>query len=146
MPITTPEIRQEILNNLRDTMSDYLWVEGEPLVDILDAVADFHFRREFIATLSSNLQNINGFDRMINDQTYRSLLSQTLALSTTQRVRTWVGVPADVTNDLDAFVWYYMDRFAETKGYRRTSGRYASAVVFARYPNTYTTGIATIIL
>jgi len=119
---STVEIRSKILDKLRVKYPDFIWTEGEPLVDILDSVAEMHFKREFIIELTESLHTIAGFRRLIFDQTFRQLVSQTLGLSLQKRTMVSVGVPSEVENDVDAFVWYYLDRYAEKYGYSRKAG------------------------
>ena len=140
------EIREEILESLRETQSDFLWVTGEPLVDILDSVAEFHFNREVIVELTKNLNKVSGFTLLTYNSDYRQQISTLLNLSMTSRNQVFPGVPNDVDNDLDAFIWYYLDRFAERRGYRRRAGSNAFGQGTLTYQNTYGTGTFDIIL
>lgn len=128
------EIKAKILANLEKSMPEFLWKTGEPLVDILDSVAEFHYRRGIVENLTRSLQTPEGFRRLIYDVDFRLQLSSVLGLSLIQRTRTWVGVPSVVSNDFDAFVWYYLDRFGENRGFKRSGGQIATGTCELWYP------------
>lgn len=137
---TSAEIRSTLLSQLRDDFPSWLWVAGEPQVDILDAIAEFHQERELVVELLDSMKSIAGFRRLIDDEDYRELISDTLDLSLTSRNPSLVfeGVPREVGNDLDAFIFYYLDRFAERYGRKRRRGSSA----FAQIEINYTVGIS----
>lgn len=139
---TTAQIRQQILDAQQLSKPDWVWTTGEPLVDILDAVASFHQRREFVVDLTKNILNsettLNTFSRLMNDISYRQQASAMMGLSLSTRTVVYAGVPADVSDDMDAFIWYYMDRYAEKKSFRRNTGGGSSARVYFKYANSIT--------
>ena len=147
---TVAQIRQDILDAQKAAKPDWVWVEGEPLVDIIDSVATFQQRREFIETLTKNLLNsettVNTFSQLMNDNSYRQQTAAIIGLSLNSRNFNYAGVPSDVTNDLDAFIWYYMDRYAEKNGFRRNTGGAASTRIYFQYPVAVTSGVANIIM
>lgn len=136
------QIRQQILAQQIKDKPDWVWTTGEPLVDIIDAVASFHQRQEFIQSLTKNILNsptaINTFSTMMNNLAFRQQMASIIGLSLTQRTITYAGVPADVSNDVDAFIWYYMDRFGERFGFRRNTGNGSSGRFGFKYANTIT--------
>lgn len=144
--LTTKEIREQILADLRKNMPEYLWETGEPLVDIIDSVAEFHYKREIIEQLSISMNTVEGFRRLIYDNTFREQVSAVLGLSMYQRTKTWIGVPSSVNNDLDAFIWYYLDRFGERRGFRRGGGQAATGDCTLIYNATFLSGSATLVL
>jgi len=140
------DIRTTIISKLEDTMTEFMWVTGEPLVDIIDSIAEFHFKRETIVNLTQSLSKISGFARLLYDASYRSIVASALELSTTTRTKVYRGVPNTVDNDLDAFIWYYLDRLGERLGYKRGSGSSASATCNITFPASLTTGTMDLIL
>jgi len=144
--LSAKDIRAQILADLQKNMPSYLWKTGEPLVDILDSVAEFHYKREIIEQLSTSMNTPEGFRRLIYDNTFREQISTVLGLSMYQRTKTWVGVPASVDNDLDAFVWYYLDRFGERRGFRRGGGQAATGDCALIYNAAFLSGSATLVL
>lgn len=146
MAISTKKIREEIIENLRLTQGDFLWETGEPLFDIIDSIAELHYKRELIVEITKRINRIEGFRPLLYDTSYRRAVASTLNLLTTSRNVVFPGVPENITNDLDAFIFYYLDRFAETKGYRRRTGSGSSGLLTLTYPNTATTGQFSLIL
>lgn len=128
-------IKAKIIENLQKNMSEFIWKTGEPLVDILDGVAEIHYRRGVVESLTRSMSTTEGFRRLIYDTDFRAQLSSVLGLSLVQRTRTWVGIPAIVNNDFDAFVWYYLDRFGENRGFRRGGGQIATGTGVLAYPS-----------
>jgi len=136
---STEQIRKSLLEKLTVDLPDFLWVPGELQVDILDAVAEFHYERERIVELFTSMRNLSGFKRLVDDYIYRQEMSEILGLSL--KVRTpssvFIGVPSSVTNDFDVFIFYYLDRFAERYGRKRGRGSSASGL----FSMNYTPGI-----
>lgn len=128
-------IKAKIIENLQKNMSEFIWKTGEPLVDVLDGVAEIHYRRGVVENLTRSMSTTEGFRRLIYDTDFRAQMSSVLGLSLTQRTRTWVGIPAIVNNDFDAFVWYYIDRFGENRGFRRNGGQIATGSCGLWYPS-----------
>ncbi len=128
-------IKVKIIENLQKNMSEFIWKTGEPLVDVLDGVAEIHYRRGVVENLTRSMSTTEGFRRLIYDTDFRAQMSSVLGLSLTQRTRTWVGIPAIVNNDFDAFVWYYIDRFGENRGFRRNGGQIATGSCGLWYPS-----------
>lgn len=150
MPNTLPrteDVRKSLLEKLTVDLPDFLWVPGELQVDILDAVAEFHYKRERVVELFNSVQNLSGFKRLIEDSGYREEMSSILDLSLKARTPSsvFIGVPSNVTNDFDAFVFYYLDRFAEKFGRKRGRGSSASGLFSLNYTPGIT-GKARIIL
>lgn len=132
---TTEEIRSELLERLKSNLPDWLWVPGELQTDILDSVAEFHYKRERVVELFNSMKTTKGFRRLIDDTVYRSEMSDILGLSLNTRTSNVVfrGVPVSVTNDFDAFIYYYLDRFAERYGRKRGRGSAASGLFTFHY-------------
>lgn len=133
MPTVT-EIRDTIVANLKKNVPEFLWKTGEPLMDILDSVGEFHYKRGILENLTKAMTTPEGYRRLIYDTTFRTQLSAVLGLSLSQRSRTWIGVPSVVASDFDAFVWYYLDRFGENRGFRRGGGQIATGTCYLSYP------------
>lgn len=139
------DIRDQIIADLQKNMPEYLWKTGEPLVDILDSVGEFHYKREIIEQLSTSMNTPEGFRRLIYDNDFRTQVSSVLGLSMYQRTQTWIGVPGTVNNDFDAFVWYYIDRFGERRGFKRGGGQAGTGECTFQYPAAVVSGSATAI-
>jgi len=129
------ETRQQILNAIRDQFPDWVMVEGEVPFDVIDFVADFHYDREFVRELVDSFKDFRGFRRLLDDTLYRQQVAAILNLSLTRRSADIVykGVPAEITNDVDAFIYYWMDRIAEAYGRVRRRGSSASGTVVLTY-------------
>lgn len=130
------QIRDYILALQQENYPDWLWVTGEPQTDIIDAVANFHYRREKIVELFNNMKELSGFYKLLDDTAYRTEIANVMGLSTTTRNTAIVfeGVPREITTDLDAFIFYYLDRFGEKYGYRRGRGSASTGKLTISYP------------
>ncbi len=128
------DIRSELLENLSRAFPDWIWTTGEPLVDILDSVAELIYQREFLEDLINKLRSLSGFEILLKDEQYRKQIADVLKLSLTKRTKSWLNVPDVVKNDIDAMVWYYLDRYAEKRGYKRKSGVAAHGLGRFYYP------------
>ena len=137
---TTEQFRIDLLAALTKDIPDMLWAPGELQVDILDAVAEFHHTREKMVDLFTSMKTLVGFKRLIEDSVYREEISTILNLSLTSRSSStvFIGVPSTVSNDFDAFIYYYLDRFAERYGRKRGRGSAASGI----FSISYTPGIS----
>lgn len=129
------DTRQAILDKIRDDFPDWVLVEGEVPFDALDFVANFHYEREFVRELVDSFRDFRGFRRLVSDPLYRQEVAAVLNLSLVRRSADTVykAVPAEITNDVDAFIYYWMDRIAEGYGRVRRRGSAASAPVTLNY-------------
>lgn len=144
---TTKALRDALLEKLKTDIPEFLWTPGELQVDILDSVAEFHYKRERVVELFNSMQSTKGFRRLVDDSLYREEMSSILDLSLVVRTpqNIFIGVPETVTNDFDAFVFYYMDRYAERYGRKRGRGLAASGTFSMNYTPGLT-GTAKIVL
>jgi hypothetical protein len=144
---TTKALRDALLEQLKTDIPEFLWTPGELQVDILDTVAEFHYNRERVVELFNSMQSTKGFRRLVDDSLYREEMSGILDLSLVVRApqNIFIGVPETITNDFDAFVFYYMDRYAERYGRKRGRGSAASGTFSMNYTPGIT-GTAKIVL
>jgi len=140
---STQEIRAEILASQQTNHPDWLWVAGEPQVDVLDAVAEFHYQRELVVELLDSMKSLSGFKRLLDDTNYREEMASVLDLSTVKRnpAKVFEGVPREVANDMDAFIFFHLDRFGEKYGRKRRKGSAASGTITLNYTNGITSSV-----
>lgn len=105
---------------------------GEPIVDLIDAVAQ---EQERTGTLIEYVRLSNssaGWRELLADQSFLDDLAAALGVSRQTldpKLARAMSAPSSITNDLDVILWFDLGRYAESLGRSRRAATYATTTL-----------------
>lgn len=123
-------IRTEALQRILSVRNDFSTLDGEPQVDIVDTLSIETAKLYFFSDYLEKLTSISGLLSIIDDSTYKGTLAEALGISfTSLTLGPILGVPSDLVNDVEAILYYDINRIAGDYGLTRKPAEYATGVV-----------------
>lgn len=103
---------------------------GEPIVDLIDAFAQEAQRQQTLAEYNRRINSIAGWQSLIVDDAFKSLMASAFGVSATKLTLAGVlGVPTDIPNDVEAIVYNDLNLYGESIGIARRAATPATGVV-----------------
>lgn len=104
--------------------------EGEPIVDLLDAFSLEAQRQQTLAEYNRRINSIAGWQSLIDDAAFKALMASAFGVSASRlTLATVLGVPTDLANDVEAIIYFDLNRYGESIGIPRREATQATGTL-----------------
>lgn len=131
-------IRDSIVSFIDARLSGINTSPGEPIIDLVDAVAVEGERFNALVDYARKTNSIAGWREVINDNTLKTLLAAALNVSNVSLdsgLARRLGVPEDLANDIEAIIYLDLSRYASSYGRPRRLATASTGTVRLYLPN-----------
>lgn len=114
---TADEIKSDALASIDAALNGIRTESGEPIVDLVDAFSLEAQRQQTLNEYNRRINSIAGFRVLNGDDGFKVLMADAFGVSLTRlTLGPVLGVPDDLPNDVEAIIFFDLNRFGESLG------------------------------